>query len=376
MKTIIKNGFVLDGECRKLEKNDVLILDGKIADIGDLAGIAADEIIDASGKTVLPGLIDIHTHGAFGEGFGNGRSLDDMRIRLAREGITAVAPTVSTRPAQMTVEAEKHIMSEKRKNIGARLEKIHLEGPFLSPRRMGAMPYPALECTMDNFKSIVDGFEDDIGVITIAPEEDGAIELIREGVRRGIHISLGHTVSDYETAKAAIDAGARGATHTFNAMKPYDHRDTGVLGAVLTDDRVYCEAICDFVHLAPETVRLILRVKGVDRTVLIDDAGPITGVPDGVYVFDGRRSTVKNRVARNDEGRLASSCYTMADGARNLLGIGISVADIFRMGSYNPATVLGIEREAGSVAVGKRADILICDGSLNMETVLINGRVV
>ena len=375
MKTLIKNGLVLDGECRRLERADVLICDGRIAEVGDVTG-GADCVIDASGKTVLPGLIDIHIHGAFGCSVASGESLDGMRLRMAKEGITALAPTVSTRPVEMTVEAERHIIAEKKKNVGARLEKIHLEGPFLSPRKMGAMPHPALPCTMENFEKIVDAFAGEVGIITLAPEEEGEIRLVREGAKRGIHTSMGHTVSDLDTAKAAIDAGARGATHTFNAMKPYDHRDVGVLGAVLTDDRVFCEAICDFVHLAPETVKLILRMKGVDRVCIIDDAGPITGVPDGVYDFDGRTVTVKDKVARNTEGRLACSCYTMADGARNLLSIGVSIADIFRMGSYNPALVLGIEKDAGSIAVGKRADILICDGELNVEKVFIDGKIV
>ena len=375
MKTIIKNGLVLDGECRRLERVDVLICDGRIAEIGEIT-VEADSVIDAAEKLVLPGLVDMHIHGAFGCSLASMESFDGMRLRMAKEGITAIAPTVSTRPVDMTVESERHIIEEKKKNVGARLEKIHLEGPFLSPSKMGAMPHPALPCTMENFEGIVDAFPGEIGIITLAPEEEGAIELVREGVRRGIHVSMGHTVSELDTAKAAIEAGARGATHTFNAMKPYDHRDVGVLGAVLTDDRVFCEAICDFVHLAPETVKLILRMKGVDRVCIIDDAGPITGVPDGVYDFDGRTVTVKDKVARNSAGRLACSCYTMADGARNLLSIGVSVADIFRMGSYNPALVLGIEKDAGSIAVGKRADILICDGALNVERVLIDGKTI
>ena len=375
MRILIKGGAVLDGECREFYKSDVLIDGGIIKEIGKISDTSADKTIVADGKCVIPGFIDIHTHGSFGVDFSQSVSFDDVRTALAREGITSVSPTISTRPKDMTVSAINHLVSESKKRVGATLEKIHLEGPFLSPEKMGAMEFSSLECTAENFDSIVMNNAAHIGIVTIAPELEGAVECIRRASACGIRMSLGHTVADYEQAIRAIDAGATGATHTFNAMRPYEHRETGVLGAVLTDDRVMCEMICDFVHLAPETVKLIIRAKGIDRVALIDDAAMITGMPDGVY-FTNKRITVKNRVARNDRGRLASSCYTMTDGARNLLKLGISLADVSRMGAYNPAVALGIENITGSVMVGKRADVIVTDDKLAISSVISAGELV
>ena len=373
MKTLIKNGLILDSACRSFSKETLLIDGETIAEVGEMSTVSYDRVIDAEGLYVIPGFIDVHAHGAFGVNFDRGIDFGEIRMWFARQGITTVSPTIATYPVDELVPIMEHALSEAKKKIGSSLAGLHLEGPFISSQKKGAMPHPPIPYERESFEKILEAAKGNLAIMTAAPEIDGGFDLIRYGAERGVWMSLGHTVADCACAKAAIEAGARGATHTFNAMRAYDHRDPGVLGAVLTDDRVFCEMICDFVHLAPETVKLILCAKGAERVILIDDAASITGVPDGVYDVNGMAVTVKDGVARNPEGRLASSCLSMVDGARNLLGLGVSLADVCLMGAYNPAHVLGLDSMTGSLSPGLRADILVCDAKLNIHTVLAAG---
>ena len=212
--------------------------------------------------------------------------------------------------------------------------------------------------------------------MTIAPERENALDVIREGVRKGVKMSLGHTMATYEQSMMAIQAGARHATHTFNAMRSYNHREPGVLGAVLTAPSVDCEVICDFVHLAPATIKLISLAKGVEKMILISDAVGITGMPNGEYVFDGQTRVVKDGVSRTLDGTIAGSCFTMADGAKNLIKLGFTLCDVARVGALNPAKAAGIDNEVGTLEVGKRADIILCDKDANIECVMLKGRLV
>jgi N-acetylglucosamine-6-phosphate deacetylase len=373
VKTLIKNGRLLDPACRSFSKGALLIEGETIVEVGHVSARSYDRVIDAEGLYVLPGFIDVHAHGAFGANFDLNIDFGEVRTWFARQGITTVSPTLASYPVDKLAPIMAHVFDEAQKKIGASLAGLHLEGPFISPQKRGAMPYPPIPFERSTFEKILQAAKGNLAIMTVAPEIDGAEDLIRLGAEHGVWMSLGHTVASCAEAQAAIEAGARGATHTFNAMRAYDHREPGVLGAVLTDDRVWCEMICDFVHLAPETVQLILRAKGAERVILIDDAASITGVPDGVYDVCGMAVTVKDGVARNPEGRLASSCLSMADGARNLLTLGVSLAEVCRMGAYNPAHVLGLDGITGSLSPGLRADVLVCDARLNLHTVLAAG---
>ena len=210
--------------------------------------------------------------------------------------------------------------------------------------------------------------------MTIAPELEGALDIIREGAKRGVRMSLGHTMATYDEAMAGIEAGATHATHTFNAMRAYNHREPGVLGAVLTDERVSCETICDMVHLSPVTVKLIRLAKGLDKMILVSDSGLITGVPNGEYVIDGQTRYVKDGVSRTANGTIAGSCFTMADDARNLVKIGFTLPEIARIGALNPARAAKIDDYLGTLEVGKCADVLVCDEEMNIDRVMIRGK--
>ncbi len=210
-------------------------------------------------------------------------------------------------------------------------------------------------------------------LMTMAPERENALAAIRAAKECGVAVSLGHSEATYEQCEEAIEAGAVRATHVFNAMKPLYHRETGILGAVLTDDRVTCEMICDLVHLDAAILRLIYRQKGPDRITLISDSGRMSGLGDGEYMVGGGLRTVKDGVCLNQEGRIAGSCVSMLAGAKNLLKLGIPLEEISLMGARNPARALGIEALTGSLEIGKAADIVVCDGKLDIKAVFVNG---
>ena len=186
-------------------------------------------------------------------------------------------------------------------------------------------------------------------------------------------MSVGHTDATYDETISAIDCGASRATHLFNAMRSLSHRESGVLGAVLTDDRVNCELICDLVHVDEPVIKMAYKLKGADGITLVSDTGVMSGLGDGEFVVNGRKRTVKNGICRNEQGRIAGSCVSMLAGARNLLKLGIPLEDISVMASKNPAKALGIDDKVGSIELGKRADFIVCDSELNIKAVFVKG---
>lgn len=371
----IVNGSALcaDG---KLYKRDICISGGVIAGICENRGETGET--DASGLLVLPGFIDTHIHGSVAVEFASPRE-DFTRARewLASQGVTAFAATVRALPADRTVAALKNIVREsKREAAGAKVAGIHIEGPFVSKARAGAMNPPDEICRVETAKSFADAAEGLLKIMTIAPERENALEVIRFCAENGINASLGHTDSGYETAKAAIEAGASRATHVFNAMRPFSHRGTGVLGAVLTDSRVNCEMICDLVHNDAPAIEIVYRLKGAEGMTLVSDTGYMSGLGDGEFVVDGRTRYVKNGVCTNKEGRIAGSTVSILAGVKNLKKLGVPLADISRMASFNPACALGLRDVTGSIKPGLAADLVICDEELNVKATVVDGRTV
>jgi N-acetylglucosamine-6-phosphate deacetylase len=372
MNTLIKNAKVITPDFSTFCEKDVFIVGDKIS---DTAPDKIDREIDANGKFLLPGLIDIHIHGSNMGNFASTEDFDRALKYTSEAGVTTVVATIGVNPIDTIVSYEKNIVARtKRAPFGSNIAGIHLEGPFLSSEKRGAMHNPSEEVSLENFEKMIDAGEGLVKIMTIAPERENALEIIAEGKKRGIRMSLGHTMATYDEAIAGIQAGATGATHTFNAMRSLFHRDPGVLGAVLTEPSVSCEAICDFVHLSPAIVKLIYASKGADKMILISDTGPQTGLPDGDYMFGGFLKTIKDGVCTTNGGKtISGSIKPMSYGAKNLVSLGIPLCEVSKMGSHNPAKAIGIYDEVGSIEEGKRADLIIVDEKFNIEHVLIRG---
>lgn len=367
---IIQNGRVLSADGSRFE-NRALYFDGSV-----IAESSADnEVFDAAGLFVLPGMIDTHIHGYGGEEFAKpSGDYGEVPKILAEDGVTGIAATVRCMPFdEMCACAANAATLIGRDTGGAKVLAVHSEGPFVSSVRKGAMHPPEMTCTVEAVEALQQAAGGALKLMTMAPERENALEVIAASKGLGFSVTMGHTDATYAEATAAIDAGAHRATHVFNAMRPLSHRETGILGAALTDDRVRCEMIADFVHLDPAAVKLVYRAKGAERITLISDAGMMSGLPNGDYVVGGRVRTVKDGLCLDQQGRIAGSCYSMLKGAQNLRLLGIPLEEIAVMASYNPAKDLGVFDTVGSLEVGKCADAIVVDDAFHIRAVFVNG---
>ncbi len=367
----IQNARILHGESGAFRYGSLNIQNGRIAGFD----CTDDDAFDAEGLYVLPGFIDTHIHGFVGVEFaGTTGDLGKAQEVLARDGVTGFAATVRCMPLDEVLAADRHLATLiAAPQTGAKILGIHNEGPFVSYKRTGAMQPPQIDCSVDAAKAMLEAGGGFLKFVTIAPEREGALDMITYFTENGVNATMGHTDATYAQAMAGIDAGAHRATHVFNAMRPFSHRETGILGAALTDDRVCCELIADFVHLDPAAVKLVYRTKGADNITLISDAGEQSGLPDGDYVVGGRVRHVRGGVCLTDHGVIAGSCFSMLKGAQNLRSLGIPLEEIAVMASRNPARALGVADRLGSIDIGKEADVIVCDDALNIRAVFVNG---
>ena len=341
----------------------------------------------ASGMTIVPGFVDLHIHGAGGHDVmeGSARALDRVTSTVARHGTTSIVATTVTASVEDTCHSlegiARYIHAHESVDEAAESSKpaaeilgMHLEGPFISKARRGVHPpdaiaRPSVE-TLDKFVKAADGM---VRILTIAPELPGAMQLIAHAVAAKIVVALGHTDADYEQTRAAIEAGARHSVHFFNAMRPFSHRDPGIIGAILTDPDVTAEVIADLVHVSGPAIQVLIGTKGFDSVLLASDGIAATGMQDGNYRLGNFEVTVKDGVARNSEGKLAGSTLTLDRAIRNVVGLGVPLTDAVRMATVLPARRLGLAGKKGIIAAGADADLVALTADLRVGAVMTRG---
>jgi N-acetylglucosamine-6-phosphate deacetylase len=362
-----------------------LILEGdRIVEVatGTRPGGPGDQHVDLAGHLIAPGFIDVHVHGVEGtDTLDSDDAVAKIAATLPKYGVTAFCPTTVACAAAALGEVLAGIHDMRRQPLarGARILGAHLESNFINPAYRGAQPekYLYLPSSGDakDILAEIGRAKPDVAIVTVAPELDGSRDLIQWLVKNDIVVSLGHSAASFETAEAAIDSGARHATHLFNRMPPLNHRDPGLAGAVLTRKEVAAEIICDGVHVHSPMIQLAIAAKGADRMMAITDGTAAAGLPDGAFAsLGGRRICVRDGAAYLDEGTLAGSVATMDLVFWFLVKqVGLSPNDASRLCSTTPAAELGL-RDCGAIARGNIADLVVLDGNFSVKQTYVAGR--
>lgn len=390
---------------RVAEKASLLIHDGRIARILDPQSSqspTADSVIDLSGLTLFPGFIDVHIHGAVGVDTMEATADDLTRVSefLASQGVTAWLPTLvpaapeNYQSAVLAIDQLMHkqgqVGDDQQTDLtrslshvsptksGARVLGVHYEGPFVNTAQCGALRsiyFRTFSSVSDLVPLAVPHDNASVRMITLAPEIEGGLNLVHELNRRGWVVSIGHTRADIGMLNDAFGAGARHLTHFMNAMPPLHHRSPGPVGWALSRDDVTCDVIADGVHLAPDVLRLLIKLKTSNRLTLISDSIAAAGQGDGEYRIWEETITVRNGRTQNERGSIAGSVITMLDAVRMMRSLGVSEIDLARMTATNPARLLHVYGDCGSIEEGKRADLVALDDKGSVRLTIISGRV-
>ena len=363
----------------ELEAGSVVIDRGLITSITDGPTKTKAKTLDLSGLTLLPGFIDVHIHGAVGIDTldANVEQLGEVAKFLATQGVTSWVPTLVPASDEQFSRAVGEIAKSMNLATGARVLGVHYEGPFVNSAQCGALHTEFFKTySGPEDLTFLDAPDDAVRMITLAPEIDGGIELVRELKRRGWVISIGHTRADLKTLDKACDAGARHMTHFMNAMPPLHHRAPGPVAWGLSREDVTFDVIADGVHLDPFMLRLLMKIKDASGITLISDAIAAAGKGDGDYQIWGETISVKNGRTANASGSIAGSVISMLDAVRLMRSLGVSYVELAWMASSNPAQLLGVDNVCGSIEVGKRADLVALDTNGNVKLTMIGGHIV
>ncbi len=363
-------------------KTNLGIENGKIAYIGDDASLITDAFPYAHSQIIVPGFIDQHIHGAGGADAMDGtiEALSTIANAIASEGTTAFLATTMTQSEQNILNAMKAVNDyiKADKEDGAKVLGIHLEGPFISVKHIGAQP---LEYVAKPDKEVFDKYNsasgNNIKIVSLAPEVEGADELIAHLNKNGVIASAGHTDAGYNDIEKAIASGLKNITHTYNAQKPLHHREIGTVGSAMLFDSLNSEAICDTIHLSIPAIKLLIKNKPHDKFTLITDSMRAKHLCDGISELGGQKVIVKNGEARLENGALAGSILKMNDAIKNLVTkCGVAFTDAIDYATINPAKNLGIDDVAGSIKEGKNADLAVLNEDFSVALTIRNGKVI
>lgn len=364
-----------------LKNATLTIAENKIHALSTQKFTASPTFLFPENYHVVPGFIDVHIHGASGSDVMDGTllALETISQALAEEGTTAyLATTMTAAPEKINDVMQNIQVYRQQPKTGAHLLGVHLEGPFLSPKKVGAQSAEKiLAPRLDYFNQWQQKSDNAIRLVTIAPELAGAGEFIQALHKQNIRVSIGHTEATYAETCAAIQAGCSHVTHLFNAMRGIHQREPGTVSAALLSDKVTAELIVDGVHLHPAIVELALKVKGKEKIVLVTDAMRAKCLADGAYDLGGQTVNVKYGVASLSDGTLAGSTLKMPIAIQNLMQFTrCDLMDAVRCAAGNPAKLLGIEKQKGSIAVGKDADLVVLSETLQVVLTIVNGQIV
>lgn len=373
MKNVIINGkVILEDSIKEL---NVFFENGKITEVSNR--VPTDEtVIDAKGLYVAPGMIDVHTHGRNGSDtmYATFKDLNNISVSELKTGVTSFLPTTMTMPAEDIKKAIAAGYDNKDKVEGAKILGMHLEGPFFSVKYKGAQPEECMIApTVENYLSFAGEHHDFVKKISLAPEIEGAVDLIKYLREQNVVVSMGHTDATYEEAVKAIEAGATSGTHTYNAMTPLKHREPGVVGAVMLHDEVYAELILDGIHVSFPAAKILSRMKGADKLILITDSLEAAMLPDGTYELGNQKVYVKDGQARLKSGNLAGSTANLNQCVRNAYKhLDLPLYEAIGYATKNPADHLGL-KDYGRIKEGCVADMILIDDEIDIKRVILNG---
>ncbi len=375
----IKNATIYTPD-EVIDAGAVLVRNGRIATIAtaqDISPLGHVELIDAKGKLLVPGFIDLQCNGGFGHDFtDNPASIWEVAAHLPQYGVTSFLPTIITSPFEMIQAAQATITNPPADFLGTHPLGLHIEGPFLNPAKKGAhnpdyLQLPQVEKVWDWTP------ETGVRLVTLAPELPGALEVIMKLVQNNVVVSAGHSMATFDEAIAGFDAGIRYGTHLFNAMPPIHHREPGLAGGLLADERLTVGLIPDGVHVHPALVKTVWGALGNGRLNLVTDAMGAIGMPPGTYLLGDFEVTVTASTAHLADGTLAGSLVVMDEAVRKLIAYtDCSLAEALPTVTTTPARLLGLNRQKGQIAPGFDADMVLLNADLTVDTTIVNGQIV
>ncbi len=381
MKKLIKNVRIIT-PYEIIFEHGLLIEDGVIKEIIPKDKINEeyyDEVVDGENNFLAPGFIDIHNHGNSGYDFMDAteEAIDKMTKFHFKNGVISTLGTIITSSNENIEKAIVNLREYKNKNDRAQVVGIHLEGPFFNLLKKGAQPEeyikdPYLE-GMKKYNELAKG---NLKMVSLAPELKGAGSLISYLKSENVMVAMGHSNATFNEAKKGVDNGVTISTHLYNGMRSFSHREPGIIGVSLTDERVYCELINDRIHLHDAATSMAIKMKGIDKIVLVSDAMRAAGLENGEYELGGQKVFVKEGAARLESGSLAGSTLNLRDAVYNMVKwLNTPIHQAVRMASLNPARAIRIDDKKGSIEIGKDADLIIFDENINMKAGIVGGNI-